>query len=214
MAYSVYLLGRWATIADHSVAVEHGREILRAERSLGLGFERPLQHALDLDVLRTVSSYVYLAAQLVVVPCALVATYRASLRIYRLLRDTVVATWLISIPIYAAFPVAPPRLAAPGVSDIVSRAPVVAMTGRSTLFYNQYAAVPSLHVGFACAIGVGLAAIVRRRACRALALAWGPTVALVVVATGNHYVFDLVAGIVVTAVGAGVAVTAERRRRA
>lgn len=209
-AYLVYLAGRWVTIGDHGAAVAHARTILSAESSLGLGVEQPVQHALDADVVRLVSSYVYLAAQLVVVPLTLVVTYRASRPVYDVLRDTIVATWLISIPIYAAFPVAPPRLAAPGMSDTVSHAPVVAMTGRSTLFYNQYAAVPSLHVGFACAVGIGLAAIARRPAARVLALAWGPTVALVVVATGNHYVLDLVAGVVVTLAGYGTGALVRR----
>jgi hypothetical protein len=34
-----------------------------------------------------------------------------------------------------------------------------------------------------------------------LALMWGPTIGLAVVATGNHFVFDIVAGLV--AAGAG-----------
>jgi hypothetical protein len=204
LAYLVYLTGRWLTAGDHATAVAHAHRVLSAERSLGVSIERPVQQAFDVDVARTVFSYVYLAAQLVVVPCALVATYRSSRRVYRVLRDTIVATWLIAIPVYAAFPVAPPRLAAAGVSDTVSGAPVVAMTGRSTLFYNQYAAVPSLHVGFACAVGAGLAATARHPVTRAVSLTWGAVVALVVVATGNHYVLDLGAGVAVTLLGYGI----------
>ena len=55
--------------------------------------------------------------------------------------------------------------------------------------------------GLAAAIGIALAAAARRRWTRALALLWGPTVCLSVVATGNHYVFDIAAGLLVTAVG-------------
>jgi hypothetical protein len=64
--------------------------------------------------------------------------------------------------------------------------------------------VPSLHVGFACAVGVGLAATARHPVTRALSLTWGPVVALVVVATGNHYVLDLCAGVAVTLLGYGI----------
>jgi hypothetical protein len=54
-------------------------------------------------------------------------------------------TWLVSVPVYVLFPVAPPRLAGIGMVDTVSRHAAVALTGRSTDFYNQFAAVPSLH---------------------------------------------------------------------
>jgi hypothetical protein len=46
--------------------------------------------------------------------------------------------------------------------------------------------VPSLHVGFAVAVGVTLALALRRPWAKALALTWGPLVGLAVVATGNH----------------------------
>jgi membrane-associated phospholipid phosphatase len=43
-----------------------------------------------------------------------------------------------------------------------------------------------------------------------LALSWGPLVALAVVATGNHFVFDVVAGLIVTAAGFGLGALARR----
>jgi len=36
---------------------------------------------------------------------------------------------------------------------------------------------------------------------RTLALLWGPTIGLAVVATGNHFVFDIAAGLVASALG-------------
>jgi PAP2 superfamily len=55
--------------------------------------------------------------------------------------------------------------------------------------------------GFAVAIGIALAAAARRRVTRALCLLWGPLVCLAVVATGNHYVFDIAAGLLVAGAG-------------
>jgi hypothetical protein len=82
----------------------------------------------------------------------------------------------------------------------------------TTSFYNELAAVPSLHVGFAVAVGIAIAATVRHPVARTLALLWGPTIGLAVVATGNHFVFDIAAGIVASAVGyvAGRAVSRVR----
>ena len=53
----------------------------------------------------------------------------------------------------------------------------------------------------------------RSRWAKALALLWGPTVALAVVATGNHYIFDIATGLVVTTAGFAVARAIERSRR-
>ena len=68
---------------------------------------------------------------------------------------------LIATPIFALYPVAPPRLAGIGIEDVVSHQAAVALTGQSTMFYNPYAAVPSLHVGLAFAIGIAAAAATR-----------------------------------------------------
>jgi membrane-associated phospholipid phosphatase len=108
---------------------------------------------------------------------------------------------MISVPIFALFPVAPPRLAGIGMADTVSDQAAVALTGHSTVFYNPLAAVPSLHCGFAFAIGIALAAAAKKPWTTALALTWGPIVALSVVATGNHYVFDIAAGLLVSVAG-------------
>ena len=146
-------------------------------------------------------SNVYVAAQLVVLPGALIWLYRRSPALYPQLRDTVIATWLIAVPIFALFPVAPPRLAGVGISDSVSSHAPIVLTGFSTIFYNPYAAVPSLHVGLAFAVGIAAAAALSARWAKGLALSWGPLVTLSVIATGNHYLFDVAAGLLVTGVG-------------
>jgi len=136
-----------------------------------------------------------------VLPGVLVAMYRWAPRSYPRLRDTVIVTWMLSLPVYALFPVAPPRLAGIGMTDAVSEQSAVALAGHSTWFYNPIAAVPSLHCGFAMALGVAVATAVKRRWLTVLALSWGPIVALSTVATANHYVFDVAAGLAVTGLG-------------
>jgi membrane-associated phospholipid phosphatase len=133
--------------------------------------------------------------------------------VYERLRNTILATWLISIPVYAAFPVAPPRLAGVGLVDTITSQTGFALNGKlTTSFYNELAAVPSLHVGFAVAIGIALAGALRNRIAKAVALMWGPVVALAVLATGNHYVFDIVAGVAAAALGYGLGILATRLR--
>jgi membrane-associated phospholipid phosphatase len=163
-----------------------------------------------------VLNHLYLAAQLIVLPGSLVYLYHRSTALYERLRNTILATWILSIPVYALYPVAPPRLAHTGLMDTISESSMFGLTGGlTTSFYNQLAAVPSLHVGFAVAIGIAISASLQNRVLKGLALMWGPLIGLAVVATGNHFVFDMAAGIVAAAAGyaLGTAATRVRLRR-
>ena len=154
----------------------------------------------------------YLAAQLIVVPGTLIVLYRRNHELYVKLRNTVLATWLIAMPIYALFPVAPPRLADIGMLDTITSGGGVRLdSALTTSFYNPLAAVPSLHAGFALAVGVALAASFRSPWLKALALSWAPIIGLAVVATGNHFVFDIAAGVVVTVAGYVVGNAVDRK---
>ena len=90
--------------------------------------------------------------------------YRLNRATYHTLRNTLLATWLLALPVYALFPAAPPRLSGLGIADTVSSgSPLKMESGTTTSLVNQFAAVPSLHVGFAFAIGIALAAALRAR---------------------------------------------------
>jgi hypothetical protein len=211
LAYLVYSAARWVAVGDLATAQDHANWIMDLERNLGVDSESSVQDALSGTWVIWLLNHAYIAAQLLVVPGALIFLYRRSRPIYERLRNTILATWLISIPIYAAFPVAPPRLADVGLVDTITEQTGFAMDSAvTTKFYNELAAVPSLHVGFAVVVGIALAAAFRNPIARTAALLWGPLIALAVVATGNHYVFDIAAGVVVSAAGYGVGTVAAR----
>jgi hypothetical protein len=211
--YLLYSAARWVTVGDLTAARAHATWILHLEDHLGVADEASVQRALSGTWAIWLLNHLYLAAQLIVVPAALVFTYRRSRPVYERLRNTILATWLISIPVYAAFPVAPPRLANIGLVDTISAQTGFALDSKlTTSFYNQLAAVPSLHVGFAVAVGIAVAATVRHPLARTAALLWGPTIALAVVATGNHFVFDIAAGLAASAVGYVAGTAASRVR--
>jgi hypothetical protein len=202
-AYLLYIGARWVFAGDPDAARQHAMWIVDLERSTHVAVEGSVQQALSAPFVSWLLSNVYMAAQLVVLPGTLLALYRWARPVYVKLRATVLATWMIAVPIHGLWPVAPPRLAGIGMVDTVSDQ-LVSLSGHSTIFYNAFAAVPSLHVGFAFAISIALAFAVPRRWAKALVLLWGPLVTLAVVATGNHFVFDAVAGLVVTAAGFAV----------
>src|ERR671914_997299 len=216
LAYLVYSAARWVAVGDLGAAQDHAAWIVDLEQDLGVATEASVQEALSGTWIIWLLNHAYIAAQLIVVPGALIFLYRRSRPAYERLRNTILATWLLSIPVYAAFPVAPPRLADIGMVDTITAQTGFSMDSKlTTSFYNELAAVPSLHVGFAVAVGVVIASTVRNPLVRALALLWGPTIAVAVVATGNHFVFDIAAGLVASAAGyaAGSAATRARRPR-
>jgi membrane-associated phospholipid phosphatase len=77
---------------------------------------------------------------------------------------------------------------------------------------NPYAAMPSLHAADSLIIGVGLFLIVRTRWAKVLWLCWPIWVWFSVIATGNHFWLDIVAGVIVAIVAAAV-VNRKRVRR-
>ncbi len=211
LAYLLYSAARFVTIGDLGVAEANAHWIVALEHHLHVASEASVQRGLSGTWAIWILNHLYLAAQLIVLPGALVFLYHRSRPIYAQLRNTILATWLISIPIYAAFPVAPPRLADIGLVDTITSQTGFSLTGKlTTSFYNELAAVPSLHVGFAVAIGIAVARSLHNPLLKLLALLWGPTIALAVLATGNHFVFDVVAGIFASAAGYGLGALAAR----
>jgi hypothetical protein len=111
LAYLVYSAARWVTVGDFAVARANADWIMALEQHLGVAVEASVQGSLTGTWILWLLNHLYLAAQLLVLPAALIFLFLRSRPLYERLRNTIVATWLISIPVYAAFPVAPPRLA-------------------------------------------------------------------------------------------------------
>ena len=158
-AYLLYSTSRYVSVGDVSTATDHARWVVDLQKSIGVNVESSVQAALDGTAVIWILNNLYLLAQMVVVPGTLIYLYRRNHDVYVKLRNTVLATWLIAMPIYALFPVAPPRLAGIGMLDTITSGGGVRLdSSLTTSFYNPLAAVPSLHAGFALAVGVALAA--------------------------------------------------------
>ncbi len=112
-------------------------------------------------------------------------------------------------------PVAPPRLLASGFTDTVSAQTFVDLDSPLVrAFYNPVAAMPSLHVGMAPVVAWALWALTPWAWSRALGLAYPVLVAVSIVVTGNHYVLDILGGLVVVLPAAAIASLLVREPRA
>jgi membrane-associated phospholipid phosphatase len=206
LAYVAYETLRGHSAGVGGVAVSNAAKVIAWQGPLAEQIEAGMRvGATFVPGALFVLGIVYFAAQGLVAPAALVLLWRAHAGAYRLLRTSILIVWAIALPIYALFPTAPPRLVVIGSFGTVSAAkPMTLDTGLARIFYNPYAAVPSLHVAVAVLVGVAFALATRRRWVRLSALAWPLLVTVAVVATGNHYLFDVAAGVVLALVAAAL----------
>jgi hypothetical protein len=197
-ALAIYLVVRALTNAQRSTALAHARDVLHFERVLGLAREHDLQGwVLAHHPVTSVLNTVYVWCFWPILLAALVWLHRRSPAGFVDLRNALIVSGLIGLAIFALFPVAPPRMLA-GFRDTVedlSRSRVVAHPSGLT---NQYAALPSFHVGWTALACVALAAHLRRLIARALVCVPAVVMAVAVVATGNHFLVDGLAGVTLT----------------
>jgi membrane-associated phospholipid phosphatase len=109
------------------------------------------------------------------------------------LRDTLIVSGSVGLVIFAMFPVSPPRFM-PGFVGTVSQAERQHFLPYPATWSNRVASLPSFHVGWTLTAAFVLATTLRSPVLKFIAFLPGPLVAFAVIATGNHYVIDVVVG--------------------
>jgi PAP2 superfamily protein len=213
--YALYELSRGLVAHDPPAAERHARMIVSLERSLHVFVEGQVQNAAEaLPGLTGALGFFYLTLHLMVTGACLIWLHRRRPELFPFVRSTLLLASALALVGYLAFPTAPPRLAAVGIADTISEGHVSLNHGLVSSLYNPFAAVPSMHFGYAIVVGVTLARYGGRPLLRAFGVLYPALVLLVIVATGNHFLFDAAAGAVVAAIAAGVCAIAARRRSA
>jgi hypothetical protein len=215
LALVAYQASRAVVIGDAETAMRNTAAIVDAERATGMFWEPAIQAwANGVDGLIPALNQFYLFAHLPVTAAFFVWLWRRRRPAYRLLRDGFLAANAIALTVFVVVPVAPPRLAGiDGLDDTLRTVSGVDLHGGALSgWFNPYAAVPSMHFGYAVLVGAGVAALAGRRWLRLIAPAYPALVFLTIVATANHFVLDAVAGGLVMAVGVGGAAAVHARR--
>jgi hypothetical protein len=205
--YGFYEVVRGQGHASLAVAREHTDGIVALERHLHLFGERTVQQAAHwVPALPTLLGIAYIALHFLGTAAFLIWLHRTHPGSFPRVRNTLIAATGIALSIYLLYPVAPPRLAGLGFVDTVTRNAKVNLS--SDLLgglYNPFAAVPSLHFGYALLVGVTLATLAKGRTARAIGWSYPAVMLLVIVATGNHFFFDAAGGAVAVGLGYVVA---------
>jgi hypothetical protein len=195
LAALVYAGVRVLTEGDSREAEANGRRILRLEHALHIQWESGLQaQVLAREWLATLADWVYIWGFWPVLAAAAIFLYARHRDEYVLLRNAVFISGLIGFAFFALLPVAPPRLADPSVVDTIREHTTWYRTMQPIKLTNQYAAMPSLHVGWSVLVGIVAARAIRHPAAYAFAVLMPTAMALAVVVTANHYVADVLVG--------------------
>ena len=197
-------------IRDHmaqagGAAASHALLIVAAEKALGLFREHAVQSAIIGSQTVTDAFNAYYGYTHFLIPALVLAwLFIRHPAHYARARTALAVITGLAFVCFWVFPVAPPRLLPVrfGIVDTLV-APDGSRHFDSVLIStagDKYASMPSLHVAWAVWCALALYPVVRHWALRALAVAYPLATTLVVVATGNHFFLDVIAGVLVACV--------------
>jgi hypothetical protein len=206
LLYVAYEISRGLHEGGLHAATRNGQDILHWERAWHLAPEHVLTQAMThLTALAVAASYFYSTMHYLITPIVLIWMYRRHKESYGHARTVLAFGTILGLIGFYFLPTAPPRLLQnSGVADVLLDVSQYGWWGDDGSvprglgsFTNQFAAMPSLHVGWALWCGV----LIWRHSSHAwvqwLGASYPVVTTVVVVATGNHYLIDAFAGVVV-----------------
>ncbi len=195
--FLIYKIGRIAATGHVGEAFDNAHNVWDLERWLHLPGELSVQHRLMswhwlVEVANSYYAYVHFPATVI----CLIWLYIYRPAHYRWTRNVLALLTGAALLVHFSYPLAPPRmLADTGMLDLGRLfGPAVYGAPETDQLSNQYAAMPSLHVGWAVVIAVALITATSAR-WRGLWLLHPVITLLVVVGTGNHYWLDAIAAL-------------------
>ncbi|MFF3498340.1 phosphatase PAP2 family protein [Streptomyces sp. NPDC003247] len=222
LVYACYSAGRLLARGDVGTAVDHGLAILRVEKFLHINAEHPLNRLFRSEPwIGVPADFWYASLHYLVTPVLLVWLFRSRAVHYRTARTWLMTSTFIGLIGFTLLPTCPPRLLAAehGFVDTMAQYSSWGWWGGEASaprglggMTNQYAAMPSLHVGWALWCGVMLWRHGGTRAARVAGVVYPLVTTIVVMGTANHYFLDALAGAAV--MGAGLLLTPLVLRRA
>jgi hypothetical protein len=190
--FLLYNAGRVAVHGQESVARHHARWVHHLEGALRLPSEAWVQSMAEkaprlMELANFYYTSVHFPLALIFVAVGFVFHPTAE---YIWARNLMIVQTFLALAIHISFPLAPPRMFPQwGFTDTGASLGMSPYEGKSGAVANQFAAMPSLHIGWAVLIAV----VVSRTAPRWLeTIAWlhATATVIVVVITANHWWLD------------------------
>ena len=197
------------------MARANARDVLALEKELGLDLEAGVQALLvDVEPLTTAANWVYIWGHWPAIAVTLLWLALSHRTIFLRMRNAMIASGAMGLCVYTTYPVAPPRLLEAGYVDTITEQSRSYRVLQPPAFVNQYAAMPSLHVGWDLVLGMSVVAAAGTVLLRTIGRLMPVVMAAATVLTANHYILDVLAGAAFGLAGWMVALWLERRREA
>jgi membrane-associated phospholipid phosphatase len=202
-----YQVARGLADRDPTRAFANGWAVIDLEQRLtGLGELTIQGWTQSSQFLEQLVSWTYWNSEFTVVGIVLLWVYMRRNSAFTRLRNTILLANGLGLIGYVVLPTAPPRFfTSMGFTDTLGQfGGLNHGSGLIELASNPYAAMPSLHSADALIVGVILASVARRWPVKVLWLLWPLWVWFSVMATGNHFWLDVVAGVVLGTVALAI----------
>ncbi|MFI0349323.1 phosphatase PAP2 family protein [Actinomadura sp. 9N407] len=209
--FAVYKFGRQLVDGGVGAAMANAKAVWDTERAMALPDEIWIQDfVLSWEPAAFLANLYYVGVHFPATALLLVWLWVRHPAAYTRVRNELVVLTAAGMAVHMLYPLAPPRLAGLGMTDTMLSVGPSAYPAAADGFANQYAAMPSLHVGWALLVALAVLRVSPSPWRWVLAL-HAPVTVLVVVVTANHYWLD---GMVAAALlGGTVLVVALARRR-
>jgi hypothetical protein len=205
VSYWTYSLIRNAVPEQKVEALRNANWIWRAEEALGIAVERTVNRAVNsVEWLVVGMNYYYATLHFIVTVAVLVWLYRWHPGRYAATRMVLCVTTGVALLGYYLYPLAPPRLmSGQGFIDtvLVHETWGSMASGNLANMSNQYAAMPSMHIGWSVWCGITIVMLSRVMWVRMLGICYPTLTLVVIVATANHFWLDAVGGVLCLSFG-------------
>jgi membrane-associated phospholipid phosphatase len=210
--YIAYSLSCGAVHGRQALAFDDAARVIALERGMRILVEQRIQvPELSHGWLVQFFNGVYMWGHLPLIIAVAVWLFAFHRSHYRIIRNAVLISGGIALIIFYFFPVAPPRLVQSlHIVDTAALISPVYDTVEPKVFFNAYAAVPSMHIAWDLLMGIALVWCSRRALARVFGALLPFGMLLAVVVTGNHYIVDGIAGAIVGLAGLTLALWMER----
>jgi hypothetical protein len=196
-AMAIYFFIRGGLPEPVPEAVARSTRIIHLEQAMGIFVERDWQEpVLKNDLLMKIANGIYIWGHFPVILAAAFWLYWKNRKRYGVYRTGLVLSAFVGLWGYAFFPAAPPRLM-PSQWGFVDTVALIAKNRyeiKPEFFLNHYAAVPSLHFGWAMLAGIAIWQNSRNPVFRAFAVIMPAAMFWSIVVTANHFILDMVFG--------------------
>jgi membrane-associated phospholipid phosphatase len=148
-----------------------------------------------------VANHTYFLSQLGVSSAFLLWAYLRRAEHFERVRNAFLAVNVVSVAVLFAYPLAPPRLVpGSGFADTMSSNAVNLHSAVVDALNNPYSAMPSLHASYALVLGIAGVTLTRSLWAKLLWAIYPVLITFCIVASGNHFVLDAIAGFAALAV--------------